>query len=108
MDTMVERRFGRFAIQPARRQVLIDGEPAKIGSRAFDVLMALVERRERVVSKAELLDLVWPGIAVEENNLQVHIMALRKLCWDRTRSRQSRAAATNSPCLSRTNRQRQT
>jgi len=79
MDTMVERRFGRFAIQPARRQVLIDGEPAKIGSRAFDVLMALVERRERVVSKAELLDLVWPGIAVEENNLQVHIMALRKL-----------------------------
>ena len=76
---MVERRFGRFAIQPARRQLLLDGEPAKIGSRAFDVLIALVDRRQRVVSKAELLDLVWPGIAVEENNLQVHIMALRKL-----------------------------
>ena len=41
--------------------------------------IALVDRRQRVVSKAELLDLVWPGIAVEENNLQVHIMALRKL-----------------------------
>ena len=79
MDTIVERRFGRFAIQPARRQLLIDGQPAKIGSRAFDVLKALVDRRQRVVSKAELLDLVWPGIAVEENNLQVHIMALRKL-----------------------------
>jgi TolB-like protein/DNA-binding winged helix-turn-helix (wHTH) protein/Flp pilus assembly protein TadD len=79
MDSMVERRFGQFVIQPGRRQLLIDGKPAKIGSRAFDVLTALVERRQRVVTKEELLDLVWPGIAVEQSNLQVHIMALRKL-----------------------------
>jgi TolB-like protein/DNA-binding winged helix-turn-helix (wHTH) protein/Flp pilus assembly protein TadD len=79
MDSMVERRFCRFVIQPGRRQLLIDGKPAKIGSRAFDVLTALVERRQRVVTKEELLDLVWPGIAVEQSNLQVHIMALRKL-----------------------------
>jgi TolB-like protein/DNA-binding winged helix-turn-helix (wHTH) protein len=79
MDAMVERRFGRFVIQPGRRQLLIDGRPAKIGSRAFDILMALVERRQRVVTKDELLDLVWPQIAVEESNLQVHVMALRKL-----------------------------
>ena len=78
MDAVVERRFGRFVIQPGRRQLLIDGKPAKIGARAFDVLMALVERRQRVVTKEELLDLVWPGIAVEESNLQVHIFALRK------------------------------
>jgi TolB-like protein/DNA-binding winged helix-turn-helix (wHTH) protein len=79
MDAMVERRFGRFVILPGRRQLLIDGRPTKIGSRAFDVLMALIERRQRVVSKGELFDLVWPGIAVEESNLQVHVLALRKL-----------------------------
>jgi len=76
---MVERRFGRYTILPGRRQLLIDGEPAKIGSRAFDVLTVLIERRQRVVTKDELLDLVWPGIAVEESNLQVHVLALRKL-----------------------------
>lgn len=57
----------------------VGGEPAKLGSRAFDLLVALVERRERLVTKRELLDLVWPGLVVEENNLQVHVMALRKL-----------------------------
>ncbi len=50
-----------------------------MGARAFDLLVALVERRHRVVTKNELLDVVWPGLVVEENNLQVHISALRKL-----------------------------
>lgn len=50
-----------------------------VGARAFDVLQALLERRDRVVSKNELLDLVWPGMVVEENNLQVQISALRKV-----------------------------
>ena len=48
-------------------------------ARAFDLLLALAERRERVVAKTELLDLVWPGLVVEENNLQVQISTLRKL-----------------------------
>lgn len=74
-----ELDFGRFRIQPAQRQLLVDEAPAKLGARAFDVLQALIERRERVVSKDELLELVWPGLVVEENNLQVHISALRKL-----------------------------
>ena len=56
-----------------------DGQPAKLGARAFDLLLTLAERRDRVVSKNELLDVVWPGLVVEENNLQVHISALRKL-----------------------------
>src|SRR5258705_13668748 len=72
-------RFGRIEVRPAERQVLVGGDPAKLGARAFDLLLALVERRERVVSKNELLDLVWPGLVVEENNLQVHISTLRKL-----------------------------
>src|SRR6202453_387273 len=79
MDALVERRFGRFVIQPERRELLIDGQPAKIGARAFDILMALVERRHRIATKDELLDLVWLGNAIEESNLAVHIAALRKL-----------------------------
>ncbi len=66
-------------IRPAQRDVLVDGKPAKLGARAFDLLLTLVEHRDRVVSKNELLELVWPGMIVEENNLQVHISALRKL-----------------------------
>jgi predicted ATPase/DNA-binding winged helix-turn-helix (wHTH) protein len=71
--------FGRFVVQPATRQLLVDGEASKLGARAFDVLMALIERRDRVVGKSELLELVWPGLVVEENNLQVQISNLRKL-----------------------------
>ena len=72
-------RCGAIVIDAGLRQVLIDGQPARLGARAFDVLLALVERRERVVTKRELLDLVWPRLVVEENNLQVHVVALRKL-----------------------------
>ena len=71
-------KFGSVELRPGERQLLIDGAPAKLGARAFDVLLALAGRRERVVSKEELLDLVWPDLVVEENNLQVHISALRK------------------------------
>ncbi|MEO8135942.1 MAG: winged helix-turn-helix domain-containing protein, partial [Betaproteobacteria bacterium] len=71
--------FGRVRVQTAKRQLLVDEMPAKLGARAFDVLLALVERRDRVVAKTELLDLVWPNLVVEENNLQVHISTLRKL-----------------------------
>jgi TolB-like protein/DNA-binding winged helix-turn-helix (wHTH) protein len=72
-------RFGRFQLNAATREVLVDQEPAPLGTRAFDVLLALIERRERLVTKSELLDLAWPGLIVEENNLQVQVSALRKL-----------------------------
>jgi predicted ATPase/DNA-binding winged helix-turn-helix (wHTH) protein len=78
-DSMVEYRFDRFVVEPDRRRLLVDGEPAKIGARAFDILLVLIKRRARVVSKNELLDLIWPGTAIEPGNLQVHIFALRKL-----------------------------
>lgn len=71
--------FDRCVIRRAARQVLIDGQPAKLGARAFDLLLTLIERRDREVGKNELLEIVWPGLVVEENNLQVHISALRKL-----------------------------
>jgi TolB-like protein/Flp pilus assembly protein TadD len=72
-------KFGRFELSPATRQLLVDDQPASLGARAFDVLRALIERRERLVTKEELLDLAWPGLVVEENNLQVQVSALRKI-----------------------------
>ena len=71
--------FGHFELRPAQRMVLVNGSPAVLGARAFDVLLALFEQRDRTVTKLELLDLVWPGVFVEENNLQVQVSALRKL-----------------------------
>lgn len=71
--------FGNYVVLRETRQLLVEASPARLSARAFDVLIALIERRDRVVSKSELLDVVWPGLVVEENNLQVHIWALRKL-----------------------------
>jgi DNA-binding winged helix-turn-helix (wHTH) protein len=79
MDDSVTLKFGRFELQARHRRLLQDGDPVPVGTRAFDVLVALAERRDRVVTKAEPLDLVWPGLVVEENNLQVQISTLRKL-----------------------------
>ena len=50
-----------------------------LGDRAFDVLLALVERAGQLVTKDELLALVWPSLVVEENNLQVQVSTLRKV-----------------------------
>ena len=74
-----ELQFGRFRLDLARRVLLHDGVPVRLGPRATDLLLVLVQRRGAVVSKTELFDLVWPGLVVEENNLQQHISALRKL-----------------------------
>jgi DNA-binding response OmpR family regulator len=71
------QRFGRFELRPAERALLVDGQPAALGARAFDLPKALAERRDRVVPKNELLDLVWPGLVVEENNLQAARPALQ-------------------------------
>ena len=70
---------GRVYIDANTRQLWVNGQAAKLGGRAFDLLLALCERRDRLVSKQELLDVVWPGLIVEENNLQVHVMTLRRL-----------------------------
>jgi predicted ATPase/DNA-binding winged helix-turn-helix (wHTH) protein len=72
-------RFDRYELRPGERVLLADGNPVKLGGRAFDMLVALLERHDRVVSKRELMDLVWPKLVVEENNLQAQVMALRKI-----------------------------
>ena len=72
-------RFGTIEIRPGTRQLLVQGVPATVGARAFDLLLALIERHERLVSKNELLEIVWPQTVVEDGNLHVHVAALRKL-----------------------------
>src|SRR5258708_4718537 len=72
-------RFGRFELQPGKRRLLASGAPVDIGSRAFDLLVMLVEHDGRLVTKDELLEGVWPKAIVEENTLQAHVSALRKV-----------------------------
>lgn len=75
-------RIGSLYIDPQQRMVYRNDETVSLGSRAFDLLMSLVEAQGRLLSKDEILTLVWPDVVVEENNIQVHISALRKLFGD--------------------------
>ena len=86
--------FGRFRILPHRRELLADDEPIKLGGRAFDVLIALIEARGAVIGKDALMARVWPDRIVEENNLQAQISALPAAFGTRPpRSDHCRAAA---------------
>jgi TolB-like protein/DNA-binding winged helix-turn-helix (wHTH) protein len=71
--------FGRFCLDLARRQLLLDERPLQLGDRALQVLRVLAEANGTLVSKDELMARVWAGQVVEENNLQVQISALRKM-----------------------------
>src|SRR5260221_1751517 len=77
-DASATVEFGRFTVELRRRELLADGQPIKLGGRAFDLLIALIEASGAVVSKDVLLDRVWPGRIVEENRLQNQISALRR------------------------------
>ena len=72
-------RFGRFELQPDEHRLLVDGEPAALGNRALDLLSVLAERPGQLVGKHALMDRVWPGLVVQENNLAAQISALRKV-----------------------------
>jgi TolB-like protein/DNA-binding winged helix-turn-helix (wHTH) protein/Tfp pilus assembly protein PilF len=74
--------FGPFRLDPARRALEQGGSPVSLSARAFDVLLALIEGRDRVLSRAELMALVWPGMVVEDHNLSVQISALRRALGD--------------------------
>ena len=71
-------RFDRAQLQPAQRRLLIDDKLVTITPRAFDLLVLLVERAGDLVTKEEILDRIWAGLVVEENNLQVQVSTLRK------------------------------
>jgi DNA-binding winged helix-turn-helix (wHTH) protein len=70
--------FGLFRFDPEQRELRRDGALLQIGSRALDILCVLASAKGEVVGKDELMTRVWPGVTVEENNLAVHVSALRK------------------------------
>ena len=74
--------FDPFELNVAERSLKKAGEVIPLGGRAFDILLALVDRAGEVVSKSELIAKVWPNVTVEEVGLRVHLSALRKALGD--------------------------
>lgn len=72
-------RSGWFELRRDQRVRLADGVPARLGARAFDLRVALSDRRDPVVSKDDWLQLLWPGRVVEDYKLLVHVSALRRV-----------------------------
>ncbi|MGH9807455.1 MAG: winged helix-turn-helix domain-containing protein, partial [Terriglobia bacterium] len=79
-----EISLGRFRLDLSQRRLSHDGVAVPLGSRAFDILCVLASAKGDVVGKDELMTRVWPGLVVEENNIQVHVSALRKALDDGT------------------------
>src|SRR5258707_10885836 len=71
--------FGPFVLNPTQRVLLRGDRPVRLGSRAREILICLVERAGTVVSKNDLIKRVWPQTIVEEGTLRVHIASLRKI-----------------------------
>src|SRR6266436_7801369 len=71
--------FGPFRLAASERVLKKEGVRVRLGSRALDILIALVERPTEVVSKRELIARVWPDLAVDEGSLRYHVLALRKV-----------------------------
>jgi predicted ATPase/DNA-binding winged helix-turn-helix (wHTH) protein len=72
-------QFGPYLLFRSQK-VLRDGDRTlRLGGRALDLLIALVDKAGEIVSRKELLDYAWPNTMVEENNLRVHIATLRKM-----------------------------
>ena len=70
--------FGRFRVLLRQRLLLADGAPIELGTRAFEVLLVLLEANGSLVRKEQLLARVWPGIAVGEDNLKMQVFVLRR------------------------------
>ena len=93
-------QFGPFLIDVGERILLRDGEPVPLTPKAFDVLVALLDKPGQLISKEDLLQKVWPETFVEESNLAYNIFALRKALGDTPEtaavSKPSRRKATGS------------
>ena len=77
--------FGAFILEIGERRLSHDGEHVALAPKALDLLVALVRRAGRLLSKQELLDSVWPESFVEEGILTVHVSALRRALGDTSR-----------------------
>jgi TolB-like protein/Tfp pilus assembly protein PilF len=79
-------RFSRFVLDAAERRLLGEEDQIRLPPKTFDLLLALVRRHGRLVTKGELLQLVWPDTFVEEGILSVHVARLRRALVDSTRN----------------------
>lgn len=79
MNVPAQFRFGAFTLCPGRRELLFHGRPVGIGSRAFDLLVALVEQPGRLASRDALMARVWGRLVVDDNNLAAQVSALRRI-----------------------------
>lgn len=71
--------FGSFVLIPQHHQLLKNGEPVPLGSRAMLLLIAMASRPGELLEKSELLTLVWPKVVVEECNLRAQVLTLRRV-----------------------------
>lgn len=81
-SNLQEYEFGPFCLRPEDRLLLREGEPVKLPPKAYDTLLFLVQRSGSLVEKGELMDVVWPDIAVEEGNLNLAVSQIRKALQD--------------------------
>jgi DNA-binding winged helix-turn-helix (wHTH) protein/tetratricopeptide (TPR) repeat protein/TolB-like protein len=75
-------RFGEFELDPAERRLSAAGKSVSLTPKVFDTLVLLVERAGRLVSKDELMRVLWPRGYVEESNLSKHIWVIRRALGD--------------------------
>ncbi|WP_377297687.1 ATP-binding protein [Rhizobium sp. SGZ-381] len=78
MQDNTSYRFDRFTLSIAQRSLFSNGEPVRLGARALDLLILLVERAGELVTKDQLMERAWPDATVDENAMRVHLSALRK------------------------------
>ena len=86
-QTYTSYEFGPFRIDPSERQLLRDGQQVAIRPKVFDVLLALVQHNGRLLSKDEVMKLVWPDTNVEEGNLARNISSLRTVLGEHSDER---------------------
>ena len=92
--------FGPYRLLTEQRLLLEGDRPVRLGSRAFDILAALVERPGEVVGKEQLIARAWPQTFVEEANLKIQVSALRRAC---SRSRREPAPTPQRACAASKN-----
>ena len=80
--TPTEVSFGPFRLLRTQFLLLEGDTPVPLGSRALEILIALLERHGELVSKQDLMARVWPNVFVEPANLTVHMSALRRALRD--------------------------
>src|SRR5258705_2321759 len=71
-------RIGSLVLDQVARVLIHDGTPLPLGERAVSILLMLVERSGQLVSKEDLIEFAWRGLAVEDSNLTVQVAALRR------------------------------